>query len=72
MDKVVFASAVTTAGGCTYVNGCTVNEMLMVVICILGLCLTWQVSVVIHQCRQRRKRIHALMRVRRCEDGKPC
>lgn len=70
MDKAAGAVAVTTAGGCGFVNGCTVNEMLFAVICILASCLVWQIAVVVWQCRLRRKRTEELLR-RRCDDGKP-
>jgi len=72
MEKVLVVGAVATTSGCSLINGYTVNEMLFAVVTILALCLVWQVSVVLWQCGIRRKRIQALLRVRRCADGKPC
>lgn len=72
MEKVLLTGAVVTTGGCGVVNGYTINEMLFAIVVILALCLVWQVSVVLWQCRIRRKHVQALLRVRRCTDGKPC
>lgn len=71
MDRESTSLFVTASGGCGFVNGFTINEMLFAIVCILSACLIWQVVVVLWQCRIRRKRVNAMLQVRRRDDAKP-
>jgi uncharacterized membrane protein YdbT with pleckstrin-like domain len=68
--KGLLAIAVCIIGGCGAINGYTTNEMLFVIVMILAMCLVWQISIVLWQCRVRRKRTEAILKARRYADGK--
>lgn len=70
MDKAVMGAAVATTGGCSVVQGRSVQEMLLYVVLLLGFCLVWHVGFAIWNCRLTRKRLAALAQRRSC-NGKP-
>lgn len=70
ISKVGGGAAVITAGGCGFASKYTVNEMLLVIICILLTCLIVQIIISVRNCRERKKRTEDILK-RRCEHGKP-
>lgn len=60
MDKVLFTGAVATTGGCSIVQGRSIQEMVMYVIIMLVACLAWQIGYAMWNCRATRKRIERL------------
>lgn len=70
MDKVLLTGAVATTGGCSLVQGCSIQEMLLYVIILFMACLAWQIGYAIWNCRVKRKRIE-LIESRRLAHAKP-
>lgn len=61
MDKVLLTGAVATTGGCSIVNGCSIQEMLLYLIFVLLLSLAWQVGYAAWTCWLRRKQIDRII-----------
>lgn len=61
MDKALLTGAVATTGGCSIVNGCSIQEMLLYLIFVLLLSLGWQVGYAAWNCWLRRKQIDRII-----------
>lgn len=57
MDKVLLTGAVATTGGCSVVQGCSVQEMLLYVIVLLAACLAWNIGYAAWNCFKKKKRL---------------
>lgn len=70
MDKALLAGAVATTGGCSIVQGRSIQEMILYLIVVLMVGVAWQIILSVINCRAKRKRIE-LIEQRRLAHGKP-
>lgn len=64
MDKVLLTGAVATTGGCSIVQGRSIQEMLLYVIVLLMACLGWHIGIAAWNCRVKRKRLELIEALR--------